>query len=87
MNKKCKSFPALPGLKSIFTKRTRPSATGAWVCSVWGPITSHLGTAKNVLEAVKTNGTLLSLDCAGENARPVVQFHRNLRPPGSFLFS
>jgi hypothetical protein len=87
MNKKCKSFPSLPGLKSIFTKRTRPSATGAWVCSVWGPITSHLGTAKNVLEAVKTNGTLLSLDCAGENARPVVQFHRNLRPPGPFLFS
>jgi hypothetical protein len=26
--------------------------TGAWVSSVWGPITSHLGRAKNVLEAV-----------------------------------
>jgi hypothetical protein len=39
---------------------------------MWGPITSHLGRAKNVLEAVKTNGTLLSLDCAGQNTRSAV---------------
>jgi hypothetical protein len=39
---------------------------------MWGPITSHLGRAKNVLEAVKTNGALLSLDCAGQNTRSAV---------------
>jgi hypothetical protein len=76
INKNANCFLWFQDSSRFLLSLLRPSATGAWVSSVWGPITSHLGRAKNVLEAVKTNGTLLSLDCAGQNAQPAVHsFH------------